>query len=58
MIPQSKDIKHAVAQRTPVMISRPDSMASTAFRDVSRNLMTVTIPKTNTLKFFDHMGEE
>jgi flagellar biosynthesis protein FlhG len=58
MIPQSKDIKHAVAQRTPVTISRPDSMASTAFRDVSRNLVTVTIPKTNTLKFFDHMGEE
>ena len=58
MIPQSKDIKHAVAQRTPVTISKPESMASTAFRDVSRNLMTVPIPKTNILKFFDHVGEK
>ena len=56
MIPQSIEIKHAVAQRMPVTISKPKSMASAAFHEVSKTLIMTPAPKTDTLKFFDNVG--
>ncbi len=56
MIPYSKNIKHAVATRTPVAIGQPNSAASTAFREVSKLLIKTPIPKTDKLKFFDNVG--
>jgi flagellar biosynthesis protein FlhG len=56
MIPQSIEIKHAVAQRMPVTISKPKSMASAAFHEVSKTLIMTPTSKTDTLKFFDSVG--
>ncbi len=56
MIPQSRDIKHAVAQRKPITIGRPDALVSTSFRDVAKNLLKVPLTKTDSLKFFDNAG--
>ena len=58
MIPQSIEIKRAVAQRMPVTISKPKSLASAAFRQVSDTLVMTPTPKTDTLKFFNNVGEK
>ena len=56
MIPQSTEIKQAVAQRIPVIINRPKSKASAAFSEVSKTLVKTPTPKTDTLKFFNNVG--
>jgi hypothetical protein len=40
----------------PVTISKPKSMASAAFRQVSDALVMTPTPKTDTLKFFNNVG--
>lgn len=56
MIPHSKDIKRAVAQRKPVTIDKPNALVSSSFREVAKTLIKVPIVKTNNLKFFDNVG--
>ena len=55
-IPHSRDIKHAIAQRKPVTIERPNALVSASFRDFAKSLLKVPIVKSDNIKFFDNVG--
>ena len=56
MIPHSRDVKHAIAQRKPVTIERPNSLVAASFRDFTKSLSRVPIVKSDNIKFFDNVG--
>jgi flagellar biosynthesis protein FlhG len=56
MIPHSRDIKYAIAQRKPVTIDKPNASVSASFREVTKTLLKLPIMKTDRLKFFDNVG--
>ena len=56
MIPHSRDIKHAVAQRKPITIEKPNSPVSGCFKEAAKTLVNLPIQRSSSLKFFGNGG--
>ena len=56
MIPHSKEIKHAVAQRSPLRLRSQTHWYQRPLREVAKDLLKVPIAKIEGLKFFDNAG--
>ena len=56
MIPHSKEIRQAIANRRPVTVDKPKASVSVSFNKVAERLLKLPVTVNEGLKFFDKAG--